>query len=420
LAQVEAASGPGDTIYILQSTKALDGGIVLKDGQRLIGKGKTRMGRQTTCNSRITNSSKDRNNGRGVVLSRNNFISDICISDTEAEGMFLQMVNPEPGTQAKVHIANTHVEKTKWIGIFIQTWYLGSEPPDHRSSLSVLIEDTTILEPTQYGIWSGLYGCRAATLDSAIKRSTIRNVRDILPTENAVGVWSGITGGGGDRCQVGLTVLGSRLDGLDFGASLYGGATRSAFDWQFIDNTVTRARRASFEVGNGGFANIFNGVVSGNTVSDPLPTDTVPGAGFYLINGGFGYSSFNAEIAGNSISVPTGSGIAFQNFGSVWKLNLRLEDNDILDSRWGLTVEDMDESAFTVFPDIDASGNRIFRNRELNVYSKGYDISAEDNWWGSADLLDVQAGVSSSDGHIDFTPYLTVDPRGGIANGAFP
>ena len=39
LDQVEAASAAGDTIYVLQSQGVLDGGIQLKDGQRLIGSG---------------------------------------------------------------------------------------------------------------------------------------------------------------------------------------------------------------------------------------------------------------------------------------------------------------------------------------------------------------------------------------------
>ena len=37
LQEVEARSQPGDTIRIVPSGKPLDGGIQLKDGQRLIG-----------------------------------------------------------------------------------------------------------------------------------------------------------------------------------------------------------------------------------------------------------------------------------------------------------------------------------------------------------------------------------------------
>src|SRR5947207_15577850 len=39
LEQVEAASQPGDTIRVLPSMRPLDGGIQLKDGQRLTGLG---------------------------------------------------------------------------------------------------------------------------------------------------------------------------------------------------------------------------------------------------------------------------------------------------------------------------------------------------------------------------------------------
>src|SRR6476659_6084735 len=39
LQQVETASQPGDTIRVLPSMRPLDGGIQLKDGQRLMGLG---------------------------------------------------------------------------------------------------------------------------------------------------------------------------------------------------------------------------------------------------------------------------------------------------------------------------------------------------------------------------------------------
>ena len=46
LQEVEAASGPDDTIYVLPSQRALDGGIRLKDGQQLIGRGTQLLGRR--------------------------------------------------------------------------------------------------------------------------------------------------------------------------------------------------------------------------------------------------------------------------------------------------------------------------------------------------------------------------------------
>jgi len=39
LEQVEGASRPGDTVRVLPSMRPLDGGIQLKDGQRLVGLG---------------------------------------------------------------------------------------------------------------------------------------------------------------------------------------------------------------------------------------------------------------------------------------------------------------------------------------------------------------------------------------------
>src|SRR2546430_15671822 len=53
LAQVEAASRPGDTIRVLPSMRPLDGGIQLKDGQRLTGLGDP-VTRATTSGARPT------------------------------------------------------------------------------------------------------------------------------------------------------------------------------------------------------------------------------------------------------------------------------------------------------------------------------------------------------------------------------
>src|ERR1044071_8190259 len=60
LEQVESASHPQDTIRVLPSTRRLDGGIQLKDGQRLIGvddsvtKATTTAARPTITNTSAT------------------------------------------------------------------------------------------------------------------------------------------------------------------------------------------------------------------------------------------------------------------------------------------------------------------------------------------------------------------------------
>ena len=89
LEQVEAASQPGDTIRVMPSMRPLDGGIQLKDGQRLTGLGdpvttSAAGGAQPT----ITNTSATRYNGDGVRLANNNVVENIHIDGASRSGIF--------------------------------------------------------------------------------------------------------------------------------------------------------------------------------------------------------------------------------------------------------------------------------------------------------------------------------------------
>ena len=77
---MEAASAAGDTIYVMQSPSAdvLDGGIQLKDGQRLIGLGPSVKGANpNSARAKLTNSSDARYDGDIVRLARNNVVQNI-------------------------------------------------------------------------------------------------------------------------------------------------------------------------------------------------------------------------------------------------------------------------------------------------------------------------------------------------------
>src|ERR1700704_5992321 len=89
LEQVEAASQPGDTIRVLPSMRPLDGGIQLKDGQRLTGLGDP-VTRATTSGARptITNTSATRYNGDAVRLPNNNLVENIHIDGASRAGIF--------------------------------------------------------------------------------------------------------------------------------------------------------------------------------------------------------------------------------------------------------------------------------------------------------------------------------------------
>ena len=78
--QVEAASQPGDTIYVLQSPSkdVLDGGLQLKDGQRLIGLGPNVLRANTnSARAKLTNTSDMRYDGDILRLAKNNVVENI-------------------------------------------------------------------------------------------------------------------------------------------------------------------------------------------------------------------------------------------------------------------------------------------------------------------------------------------------------
>src|SRR5882762_8233099 len=89
LEQVEAASRPGDTIRVLPSMRPLDGGIQLKDGQRLTGLGDPgTKAAASGARPTITNTSATRYNGDAVRLANNNIVENIHIDAASRSGIF--------------------------------------------------------------------------------------------------------------------------------------------------------------------------------------------------------------------------------------------------------------------------------------------------------------------------------------------
>jgi hypothetical protein len=82
LDQVEAASAAGDTIYVMQSQGALDGGIQLKDGQKLIGLGpKVNTANGNSARAKLTNTTDARYDGDAVRLAKNNVVENLHIDN---------------------------------------------------------------------------------------------------------------------------------------------------------------------------------------------------------------------------------------------------------------------------------------------------------------------------------------------------
>src|ERR1041385_3934579 len=85
LEQVETASRAGDVIRVVASARPLDGGIQLKDGQRLIGLGELATRAAAGPRATITNTNAARYNGDAIRLARNNVAQNIHLDGAARE-----------------------------------------------------------------------------------------------------------------------------------------------------------------------------------------------------------------------------------------------------------------------------------------------------------------------------------------------
>jgi hypothetical protein len=90
LEQVETASQPGDTIRVLPSMRPLDGGIQLKENQRLIGLGDpvTKTTASSVARPTITNTSSARHDGDAIRLATNTLVQNIHIDGASRSGIW--------------------------------------------------------------------------------------------------------------------------------------------------------------------------------------------------------------------------------------------------------------------------------------------------------------------------------------------
>jgi len=89
LQEVETVSRPGDTIRVIPSKEALDGGIQLKDGQRLIGLGDpVTKADPNSPHATIANTTNSRYDGDAVRLANNNLVQNIHVDGAVRSGIF--------------------------------------------------------------------------------------------------------------------------------------------------------------------------------------------------------------------------------------------------------------------------------------------------------------------------------------------
>jgi len=111
LATVEQVSRPGDTIVVLATplgVPALDGGIALKNGQKLIGDGAkvTASSGPVTVAARITNTTTA-NHGDAVVMADGASVSNLMIENARRSGVYINDVTDVTVSGNAISAANT-------------------------------------------------------------------------------------------------------------------------------------------------------------------------------------------------------------------------------------------------------------------------------------------------------------------------
>ena len=109
-AAIEHQSAEGDTIILLPADTALEGGLALKAGQKLIGVSDS--GRKPV----LTNSNSTRNEGCGIVLADSNRVLNLRIENTHASGIY----GPSTST---AHIESVDVHNANWSASFVEASY---------------------------------------------------------------------------------------------------------------------------------------------------------------------------------------------------------------------------------------------------------------------------------------------------------
>lgn len=249
----------------------------------------------------------------------------------------------------------------------------------------------------------------------------------IDPTESATG-WNILNNSVSNNASIGITVgsngafvnevkiLNNIADNNgSIGIVVAQGGSNAAYQNILIDsNTVTNNNTtAGILVSTVGITSnpVDNVTISNNIVSNNT------GVGIYTRANSAGTLN-NINIKNNVSNLNTTDGYFVESTPTGGNVDVRFSGNEATGNNRGIVIFD-DSPAGVITADLgggvlgSAGGNRVFGNtaQELSVDIDGAELSAENNWWGTASGL-LPGETELLDGStVDAEPFLFVDPQ---------
>ncbi len=439
LEAVEANSAPGDVICILPSNGTLDGGIVLKDGQALIGAGSDPFEADASqTNVRITNSSLLTNDGHGVLLANNNRVAGIHVVSPQGSGIFGRNSSGAEIRHVLVTAPNaSNGHHTDVFGLFGETTHSGIFLLNQTTDGNHCLSHVRIMGENPWGI--------NVTVNNG---HTVNAVMDHLEFRGAV---AGVAFNKG-FFQFGTTASDLILFARGPGSLLDATIDHSTFDAGLASNNrvvqissedgesnVTVDHSYMGEGGNNGWVQtdldgkgIMRGVLRNSTIENVLdgietfPIDLRHLAHPTYLDRGTGPSEYSFIVDSCLFQnnrrrdlqlTPDGGSAA-----PPATHDLKVSNSTIINN--GTRAILFGDAGVGGTYRVDLGGgalgsegnNRIFGHPQMALILGGIDVVARNNWWGSpagldtsSPNVDLQPGVDGT-GSFDASDYLTEDP----------
>lgn len=410
LSDVEAASAPGDVIYIKQSKTALDGGITLQVGQKLIGLGPDVLKSNGKAAVAQIIDSREGNFSSAITLSGDNEVANVLVTDTYgfavlinetsgnhihhskfnnvAYGFGLQFLTQEGviglgvfysgiGVYAGVNSENTidHIEITKPKGAGISFYSLGED--------SVLNINEVLIQ----GAVEGLFNFHGFAFLAEGGDITI----NLSNAHFLANLWGHIGG-----FSFGDSNLVLNFDNLlvEKGATLGHGNNIEVTHLGGTGSLVTTITNSIIDGGSEGV--IYSNQEYFGTVPNPIS-----------------HSLDNVIIRNttwNGVRTPTMGGFPHQ--------EIKIRNSSIYHVPEGVVVGNTNLGRESLSLDLgtatDPGNNRFFNNGVDIIINEDTHVQAVGNWWGSSDAVpnvEIRSYPNRADGTIDTAPLLASDPQ---------